>query len=154
MEILIRQKAFEYLSMLIGHSLLYAKKSSDTELYDFGFGEPAETVNRRGKRKLVGAMSLHALCRIKIIWRNGERKVDKYYEDTPCEEFHHEVKRCIGLQVSRIALSDKNDLWFDLGDYWIVFATFENGEESWRFFTSDINDPHLVASNSWLYFSD
>ena len=34
-----------------------------------------------------------------------------------------------------------------------VFVTFENGEESWRFFTSNTDIPHLVASNSWLHFS-
>ena len=134
--------------------MLYAIKSPDTELYDFGFGELVEVVNRRGIRKRIGTHTLHALCRFKVIWRNCEHRVDKYYEDTPCEKFHSESKRLIGPKVRQVELSDKNDLWLDFGDYWVVFATFENGEESWRFFTSDIDDPHLVASDSWLHFSD
>ena len=154
MEISIRQDAVDFLHSLTGHPLRYAIKSPDTDLYDFGFGELVAVVNRCGKQKKIGTYILHAICRFKVIWKNGECRVEKYYEDTPCEKFHSEVKRLVGLKVRRVALSDKNDLWLDLGDYWVVFATFENGEESWRFFTSDIDTPHLVASDSWLHFSN
>ena len=152
MEMSIKHSAIDFLHALIGQPLLYALKSPDTELYDFGFGELVEVVNRRGKRKKISTHTLHALCRFKVIWRNCESSVDKYYEDTPCEKFHSEVKRLVGLKVKRVALSDKNDLWLDLGDYWIVFATFEIGEESWRFFTWDEKNCHLVTANSWLSF--
>ena len=153
MEILIRKNANVFLNALIGQPLLYALKSPDTELYDFGFGEPVETTNHRGNRKIIGTYTLHALCRFKVIWRNGEHRVDNYYEDTPCELLRSEIKRLIGLRVRQVALSDKNDFWLDFGDYWVAFATFESGEESWRFFTSNVDDPHLVASDSWLRFS-
>ena len=47
-------------------------------------------------------------------------------------------------------MSDKNDLWIDLGDYWIVIATFENNEESWCFFTFDSANLFLSVSNSYI----
>lgn len=150
MEQSAQQESLDYLNSLIGQPLRYALKSPDTELYDFGFGELVEVVNRHGKHKDIGTYILHILCRFKVIWRNGEHRIDKYYEDTPSEAFHFEVKRLLGLKVIRVALSDKNDLWLDFGDCWVVFATFETGEESWRFFTHNLADPYLVASDSWL----
>lgn len=154
MDISIRKKAIDFLHTLVGLPLCYAIKSPDTELYDFGFGNLVEVSSKQGNRKKIGTHMLHVLCRFKIIWKRGERRVDRYYEDTPCEVFHFEVSRLIGLKVIRVALSDKNDLWLDFGDYWVVFATFESGEESWRFFTSDIDVSHLVVSDSWLEFSN
>ena len=74
--------------------------------------------------------------------------------DTPGKQFRAEIQPLLGLAVERVAVSDKNDVWLDFGDYWVVFATFENEEESWRFFASDISAPYLVASNSWLKFSN
>ena len=154
METSIRQDAVDFLQSLTGQPLLYALKSPDTDLYDFGFGKLVEVVNRHGIQKKIGTHILHATCRFKVIWKNGEQRVDKFYEDTSCEKFHSEVKRLVGLKVRRIAVSEKNDLWLDFSDYWVVFATFENGEESWRFFTFDMEAPHLVASDSWLQFSN
>lgn len=149
----INPEALEFLQMLVNQPLSYGIKSPDMDLYDFGFGRLIEVTDRHNRGKKVAAYTLHATCRFKVIWRNGERRVDKYDEDTPCEQFHSEIKRLIGLNVKRVALSEKNDLWFDFGDYWMVFATFENGEESWRFFTFlDSDTPHLVASDSWLDF--
>ena len=75
---------------------------------------------------------------------------ERFYEDTPSEIFQKEVERLIGLCPKRVGLSDKNDLWLDFGDYWVVFATFEDGEESWRLFTPGSAEPHWVVSDSWL----
>jgi len=146
----IKQDAVDFLHTLIGKPLLYAIKSPDTELYDFGFGELVEVVNRHGKRKKIGTQILHALCRFKVIWRIDDQRVDVYYEDTPCDKFYAEFERLIGMEVRRIELSDKNDLWLDFGTCWVVFATFENEEESWRFFTAQKDCPHVVAADSWL----
>lgn len=142
----------EFLQTLVDQPLLYAIKSPDTELYDFGFGNLVEFTNRRGKKTMIGTHILHVICRFKVIWKNGKHRVTTYYEDTPCEIFHADIQRLVGLKVRRVALSDKNDLWVDLGEYWVVFATFENGEESWRYFVSDV-EPHLIASDSWLDLS-
>ena len=143
-----------FLQTLVGLPLCYGLKSPDMDLYDLGFGNMGDVMNPCGERKGVCTHILHVICRFKVIWKNGEHRIDKYNEDTPCEKFHSEVKRLIGLKVRRVALSDKNDLWLDFGDCWVAFATFENGEESWRLFTSDIGVPHLVASDSWLHFSN
>lgn len=145
--------ASKFLQTLFDQPLCYGLKSPDTDLYDFGFGDPENPVRPYGDGKGVGTLALHVQCRFKVIWKNGEQRVDRYYEDTPCESFHSEVKHFIGMKVRQVALSDKNDLWLDLGDCWIVFVTYENGEESWRFFISGTNTPHLVASDSWLHFS-
>ena len=153
MKIFSKQDAVDFLLSLTGKPLLYAIKSPDTDLYDFGFGELIEVVNRHGMRKKIGTHTLHAICRFKVIRKAGERRITKYYEDTSCEKFRTEIQPLVGLKVKQVAVSNKNDLWLDFGDYWIVFATFENREESWRFFTSEIDAPHLVASDSWLQFS-
>lgn len=141
--------ALEFLQTLVDQPLCYGLKSPNMDLYDFGFGN-LMTVQENEE---VCTHVLHVICRFKVIWKNGERRVYKYTEDTPCEKFHSEIKHLIGMKVNRVALSDKNDLWLDFGDYWVVFVTFETGEESWRFFTFNMDDPHLVASNSWLRFS-
>ena len=144
--------ALEYLQNLVDQSLRYGIKSPNMDLYDFGFNNAIDVSNLHENKK--STYVLHIMCRFKVIWKKGAHRVDRYYEDTPCEKFHSEIKKLIGMKVLRVALSDKNDLWLDFGDCWVVFITFENGEESWRFFTSSIDDPHLVSSDSWLYFSD
>ena len=146
----IRQEALSFLNLLIDEPLSYGIKSPDMDLYDFGFGKSIKVPCRRDPDREVSAFTLHATCRFKIIRRNGERCVQRYYEDTPAEEFHCAIKHLIGLYIKRIALSDKNDLWLDFGDYWMVFATFENDEESWCFFTFTDDKRYLVAADSWL----
>lgn len=154
METSLRQNAIKMIGTLNGQPLLYALKSPDTELYDFGFGNLVDSVNRHGIRKEIAEVSLHILCRFKVIWQNHERGVDEYFEDTPSKLFHSEIKRLIGLTVRRTALSKKNDLWLDFGDCWVVFATREDGEESWRMLTTNDEIPHLVVSDSWVSLID
>lgn len=144
-----RQEAEEFLRPLVGQPLRYALKSPDTELYDFGFGKPVE-VTRLGIRRRIGTYSIHALCRFKILWENSERGAEEYRENTPSEEFSMKIRHLIGREIMELGLSEKNDLWLDLGDCRIVWTTYENGEESWRFLAADTNVPHLVASNSWI----
>ena len=60
------------------------------------------------------------------------------------------IRHLIGREIMELGLSEKNDLWLDLGDCRIVWTTIENGEESWRFLAADTNIPHLVVSNSWM----
>lgn len=141
----------EYLTRLEGQILRYGIKSPDTELYDFGFGN---AIDDSGAVVDGCTHYLHVLCRFKVIWNNGEKRTDIYDEDTSSHIFKAEVKHLIGRKVRRIALSDKNDLWLDFGDFHMVFATFENGEESWRFFSRDRTLPHLIASDVWLEFSE
>ena len=60
------------------------------------------------------------------------------------------IRHLIGREIMKLGLSEKNDLWLDLGDCRIVWITIENGEESWRFLAADTNIPHLVVSHSWM----
>lgn len=144
-------KALKYIRALVDEPLCYGLKSPDMDLYDFGFGQFEEVIDSNGKRK-VCTHTLHITCRFEIIERIGKCHIHRYYEDTPSDKFNSDVKRLIGYCVKRVALSDKNDLWLDFGDYWIVFATVEDGEESWRLFSPGIDEPHLVGSDLWLDF--
>ena len=141
-------EAIAYLDALVNRSLYYGKKCPDTDLYDFGFGETVKKAGM-GKRCLC-THSIHATCYIKVLERFGERRIDLYDGKESYEEFHFKIQHLLGLKVRRVALSTKNDLWIDLGEYWVVFVTFENGEESWRFFELNNSCAHLVASDSWL----
>lgn len=145
--------ALEFLQTLVDRQLCYGLKSPDMDLYDFGFGNSVSVLNLEAKEEIICTHFLHVTCRFKLIWKNGERRVERFFADTPCKKFHDEIKRLVGLKVRRVALSSKHDLWLDFGDYWIVFATFENGEESWRFFIHDKKVPHVIASDSYLHFS-
>ncbi len=147
------KKAMAFLETLVNQVLRYGLKSPDMDLYDFGFGDSSGIKKEYRKIREICTHFLHVTCRFKVIWRNGDKRIDIFYEDTPCEEFHQAVKQLIGMRVKRVALSDKNDLWLDFGDCWVVFATFENGEESWRLFSSNREIHHLVASDSWVDFS-
>lgn len=141
-----------FLETLMGQPLVYCLKSPDTELYDFGFGSFVDIVTLRGNKHTICTHTLHVLCPFRIISKTGTGQSQWYYEDTPSESFQCDVALLIGLKIKRVALSQKHDLWLDLGDYWIVFVTYENEDESWRFFVADSNKPHLVASCSWVRF--
>lgn len=151
-KILNQQQAIEYLNQLINQPLAYGIKSPDMDLYDFGFGGCVNVPStfKPNKVRKLSEYVLHVTCRFKIIGRGNKQYTKRYYEDTSHEEFHADIQHLLGLKVKRVGLSDKNDLWLDLGEVWIVFATFEIGEESWRFFTCDKRDPHLVAADTWL----
>ena len=142
----MNEKAF--LDSIIGQKLAYAIKSPDTELYDFGFGKERETEDKR----MLPPYILHVLCRFKIIHKDGSRKVNICHEDTTPNVFNKKIEPLIGLSVQRVGLSDKNDLWLDFGAYWVVFATFEEDDEAWRFFISGSDEPHLVATSNVLEF--
>ena len=146
----IREQAMEFLELLIDKPLCYGFKSSAWDLYDFGFGPLRHVPSRRNPKRKVGAFVLHVTCRFKIVCKIGKSRVKRFYEDTTSEEFHCAIQPVIGLPVKRVALSEENDLWLDFGDYWIVFVTYENNEESWRFFTFTDDARHLVASDRWI----
>lgn len=147
-----QKQASQYLEKLIGQPLQYGLKSHDMDLYDFGFGETTKVTNFWGKTRNVNLHNLHAQCSFKIIHRTGNKHSKIYYGDTEKEEFETDIKDLIWLCVKRIALSDKNDLWLDFEDYWVVFATSEDSKESWRYFIMGEENPHLVVADSWQEF--
>lgn len=144
-EYCLRNSAELYIQQLVDKHLCYGIKSPDMDLYDFGFSRQIES-----DQKSTDYLSyiLHITCEFKII---GKNNVTDYYDaNTPSNQFSSNIQKLIGLKVQRVTLSEKNDLWLDLGKCWVVFITFETDEESWRFFTSSKGNAHLVASNSWL----
>lgn len=142
--------ATEFLKRLVGQPLCYGLKSRDLDLYDFGFGDYDEVWYTETKCRKISTYLLHVTCNFRIINRTEKSLSENFCGDTSADRFHDVIQNLFGLCVQRIALSSKNDLWLDLGPYWIVFATFENNEESWRFFSSEDNGPHLVATDRLL----
>lgn len=145
-----RASALQFLNSLLGQRLCYGLKSPDTDLYDFGLGQFIKTYDFKGNLCEVSTHTLHATCRFKIISRSYPDKTNIFDEESDANEFDSHISNLIGLPIVRVALSEKNDLWLDFHDYWMVFATFEDGEESWRYFLTNDNSQLLVASNVWL----
>lgn len=144
-------RAYERMQAIVGKPLKFGHMLPTIGMFDFGFGDLIDIpTNSIGKTRKVCMYALHAVCGFDVVWKNGQRRVERLYWDSPKELFDDIVKELIGLCVKRITLSDKNDLWIDLRDYWVVFLTFENDEESWRFFTPYSSEAHLVVSNSWI----
>lgn len=149
---IVDDDVIEFVKKLIGKPLKYGLKSPDTELYDFGFGDEMKIINYFGNEELVNEFVLHAICRFKIIWGNGVTRTDEYFEDTNCEKLQQDIQPVIGLAVKNVSLRAKNDLQLDFGPCRMVFATNNDGEESWRFFTMHDGSPHVVASSLSLQF--
>lgn len=139
----------EFVQMLVGKSLYYCLKSPDTELYDLGF------LDNNCKTKEVtecDELALHAICCFKLIIPNSSCRSILFDAETSRNQVNSQFKSLIGLPIKRIALSEKNDLWLDFGNYWLVFITSEDGEESWRLFDPNSDAPHLVATDTWIGF--
>lgn len=132
-----RAEAESVLQKLVGCPLCYGIKSSDMDLYDFGFGDCEVVKGWCNKERFLAAFTIHAVCCIEIIGSKDNTTSVLYDADTPCEQFHGDIAALLGLTVKRIALSKKNDLWIDLGKYSIVLITYEDKEESWRFFADN-----------------
>ena len=132
----------EFIQSLLDKQLYYVRKYDDMELYHFCFN----IAGKYSEKSEDCTHILHALCRFKVICRK-ERKVYTYYEDTPIEKYEEGFRKLFGLKISRVGLSEKNDLWLDFGngECWVVFSTFEYDEESWRLFKPHA-EQHLVAS--------
>ena len=144
-EYCLRNTAELYVQQLKDKYLCYGIKSPDIDLYDFGFSGQMEA--KQNSNNCFWYI-LHITCEFKVIWKN---KCIEYYDaNTNTSQFSANIQKLIGLKVQRVTLSEKHDLWLDLGKYWVVFIAFETGLESWRFFTSSKEDAHLVVSNSWL----
>lgn len=145
-EYIYKEDATSRLNALVGQVLTYSHKFNNSNIYAFAFGNYVTVTTPEGRRKEVCKLTLHVQCRFKIIKKTGNDCVVTYYEDTPAEDYNLDAKNLLGLRIKRIALSEKNDLWIDMDRYWLVFSTFENDDEAWRFFTPYSDAPHLVAS--------
>ena len=144
-----REDCDKYLQQVVGQPLSYGFKSWDMDIFDVEFGELVQCTKFNDEPHECFSYIVHNVGGIKIIWRK-ERRTTFYDIDTKTEEFHTDIQKLIGYKVLRVGLSDKNDLWFDFGDVWMVFITYDSNEESWRYFTPNLQEPHLVAADTWL----
>lgn len=150
--------ALIFLNELVGSPFRYGLKSKDLYFYDLGFGDWLYRCNGSEKKQKITTYAIHAQCEIRVFSQIKTifSKVDKsnsvrsYSGDTVAEVFHKDMEKLYKNSIKRVALSSKNDLWLDLGEYWIVFVTFENAQESWRFLPLDDSRPQLIASSEKL----
>ena len=142
-----KAEAVNSLQLLKGKTLSYAIKSPDLTLYDLGFGDFVVVDTILGPHNICEYM-LHISSAIRIYWKGGG--TEEYWGDTACSEIVLLAKRLVDCPITRVTLSDKNDLWIDFGICRMVIITTEDAEESWRFFSADINLPHLIASDTWI----
>ena len=138
------ETATNYLNYLVGESLCYGIKSPGLNLYDFGFGNLGEATE--GCK-----YSLHIICRFKIIWKRKDRRIEKYDGETSPEEFQTKINPLLNLKVKSVVLGNKNNLHLDMGDYRIVFFTWKEEEESWRFLSFNEERYHIYASDQDIY---
>lgn len=138
------------LHKLVGCCFRYGLKSHNFDLFDLGFGEDVFFVNCLGNTQTACKYTFHLTCGIKLFWKDG--RINEYDAATESGFFSISIKPLIGATVSRIALSEKNDLWIDLGLCRMVIVTYEDDLESWRFFSPGTGMPHLISSGQNLYF--
>lgn len=135
--------------LLVGKPLRYAIKSPDIDLFDLGFGCDVHFINANGEQQEACQHTIHLVCGILVYWK--DRHKEQFFGDTSPHIFQESIQKLVGEKVRRVALSDKNDLWFDLGQCHFVIVTLENNEESWRLFSPGSDCPHLVASDTALH---
>lgn len=141
-----------FLQQLIGTPLSYAVKHSQYELYGFGFGKDAIHLTHDGSKIKVSFFTLHALCDIKIIRRIDCKVIGCYSGYSSSAVFRTDVQKLLGKKVKDVQFGSQNNLWINLGDYAIILETNDDGEESWRFFTYDDRNIHLVVSDTYMEF--
>lgn len=133
-----------FLQQVLQMQVVYAAKSQDINLYDFGFGvsmyrsEPSDFV-------------LHIECAFDIYWDN--ETVHRFYEDTGEQEFEPTGKRLLGQHVREIRILEGNQMMIELENCKIIVRTENDGIESWRFFNYRTDGVHLVAADEWLEFN-
>ena len=134
----------ECLQKLVGKTLSYAIKSPDMELYDFGFGIDQDSIKE-------ALYILHLLCRFRIVYTDKQGKSKLYTEDTSSKKFHCEILPLIGQKVKRIGTNEVNDIFIDYGAIKMIVLTNADNEESWRYFSTNKDLPHLVVSHNGAY---
>ncbi len=145
---MFKQQALSELQVLVGLPMGYAIDAEGWEdLIRVGFGDPADVPRDVNPYQY----ELHVMCPFKLIWREEKRK-EMFWEYSSQDMYLPSFRKLVGHEIKRVGLSDKNDLWLDLGFCWIVFCTYDDGEESWRFMSVHEDSPHLYASDTWIEF--
>ena len=136
------EEANGFIRCLVGQQLNYGFKFADMDLYILGFAD------KPVQNRTECAYTIHHTTGMEVYWKDKKKRV-VYDWDTPQDVFHTDMQELLGLSIKRVALSDKNDFWLDLGVCYMVICTPEDGEESWRLLTPN-KGPHLVASDLWM----
>ena len=141
----------EYLSSIIGLPLHYVLKSPDTELYDFGFGKPREIDNWYGKIRKLCPYTLHVLCDFSVLDSRERIEEIEFDGNSTPEKEEPVMKGLVGKKVQAVKVIQNHDLIIDFKFKRLWFITNSDSEESWRFFATDLKQPHIVASAHELW---
>ncbi len=139
-------KARERVKVIEGLQVAYAIKSDHLDLYDFGFGEEKEAFFDRilNKMRILPPYALHATCCFMVHRADGTRR---FFDETVTKvEFAEVEKEIVGKVVHRADITPKHRLVLYIDDMVYVFIPFDNDMESWRLFSDDKNERHLVVS--------
>ena len=142
------QNIESYLRSIVGSPLQYGIKHSDLNLFQLGFGDCVSFEHWKGQTLEINRYAIHFDSAIHLYWKDGE--VDRFEPNAEENMFSSVISKLMGRYVERVALSDKNDLWIDLGICRIVVVTRDDDMESWRFFQPRTSHPHLIASSTTL----
>lgn len=146
----VYEQAMEYLQLLVGQKLDHGFKASDFDLFDLGFGKLVGVTNCKGKKRIVNYFVLHVMCGLRLIHKSDPARSIDFSIDTLREDFDVYVEKLKGAEVKRVRIRRSNDLWIDLGEYWMIAKPFLDDEESWCYFTFEEDSPYLAASSQWL----
>lgn len=139
-------KARERVKAIEGQKVAYAIKSDHLDLYDFGFGEEKKAFfdKIRNEVRALPPYALHATCHFVV---HGPDGTQRYFDETVTKaEFADIEKEIIGKVVLRADITPKHRLVLYIDDMVYVFIPFDDDMESWRFFSDDENERHLVVS--------
>lgn len=147
-----KQNVERYLNCIVGTPLQYGFKHSDFDLFQLGFGDCVSFEKWKGQTLAINRYAIHFDSAIYLYWKHGG--VDRFDSSTADNVFSSAISKLIGTHVKKIALSEKNDLWIDLGECRIAVVTRDDCEESWRFFQPRTENPHLIASSVTLILEE
>lgn len=120
--------------------VVYARKARDSDLYGIGFGTPV-------RDKTVAHFVLHLQCEFDVVLDQGTQQ---FNGDTTKEEFNPVAEMLVGQRMVEVCILQNNQLKLQLEHCTIIIRTYDDDDESWRFFDFDGN--HLVAASQWLEF--
>lgn len=139
-----RHLAKRMLNKLIGHPIIYAIKSPDMDLCDFGFGFSNDyQFAKDGTACMQPLFAIHSVCLVGIQEKHSNNTNWSSW-DTPATIFKKMFQVCLGCTVKTVCISKRGNLTIDLGVYIVKFIANDPLEENWRFFRLGLSDKHVV----------
>lgn len=142
MENINKGTALQLLHQLTGLRLSHVRKLDPYELYEFLFGAYEVTWQQEPQREKTKRVHftycLHILCKLKVCGTN----LTGWSTD---EQLQSACKQLIGSEVTDVSIGKCNRLKLSFPQGEVRIYPYDDGDEAWRFFSKDPQQPHLVA---------